>query len=239
MGNTASRVWKRVGAWFPTLLLVACGSQQTAGDPPLLQPQIRLSAAKTEAQQESVSVHGRLISKATGLPLDSAKNLYVVDITTQHANDKVGRKTPSLLTRTRQGFSPKLCVVPVGARVRFDNRDKIFHTFFSSSEGNEFDLAPLDPGNSAFVRFQQPGMVHVYCSQHSGHRGSILVVPSPTYARVNANGEFYIADLTPGSHVLQLWGQDKNRQVLEIFVTGRETSAFEFRIQSIPAKAGR
>ncbi len=187
--------------------------------------------------KEPVSIHGRLVSRATGSPVGAKQPRFVVVLSTPTGGQRA--VTPPTLVRDAKGFSPTLGVVPLGARLRFDNRDKIFHSFFSTSTGNEFDLKPLDPGNSAFIRFQHTGLVHIYCSLHSGHRASVLVLPSANFARVGANGEFDIDGIPPGRHVLEVWSQNMPHQGMEVFVTGSEIRPIEFPIDTVPAKAGR
>lgn len=242
-----------MGTWLSPILLWACASPMPTSPSecsPSRHDQARssltptktlrvLSSDKAPLAQSLIAIQGRLISPDSKLPVAPGRSFYVVDITDPDPIGSCRDKRPAVVTRTTHGFAPDLCIVRIGKRVRFDNHDKIFHTLFSSSAGNEFDLAPLDPGNSAFLRFQKPGLVHVYCSQHSGHRASILVLPAGKATRVDADGRFHLEELTKGRHVLELWGPGIRGQTMEIFVTGRETSSFDFPIQSVPAKAGR
>lgn len=187
--------------------------------------------------KDPISIHGRLVSPSAGRKAVLNKPVFIVAVPAQKEESR--RPAPLVITRDGRGFSPRLCVVPVGARVRFDNRDRIFHSFFATAPGNEFDLDPLDPGNSAFIRFHRPGLVHVYCSLHSGHHASVLVVPSNLYARVDEEGRFRLDGLAPGRYALQLWSEDMPRSQMDVFVTRSLTRPIEFAVESVPAKAGR
>jgi len=219
------------------LLVVSCVSSSTKKDPSALDIQTSPSTLLRVDRQDLVSLRGHLVHPATGGRITLDEPVFVVAVSAR--KQEASRPKPSVITRDEKGFSPKQSVVPVGARVRFDNRDRIFHSFFATAPGNEFDLDPLDPGNSAFIRFQKPGLVHVYCRLHSGHRTSILVLPSASYARVDQDGRFRIDGLAPGRYALELWSQDMPRTKMDILVKRDQVRPIEFAVESLPAKAGR
>lgn len=56
--------------------------------------------------------------------------------------------------------------VSVGDTINFTNLDPIFHSVYSTSSAQEFDLGNFFYGMSGSVTFTQPGEVEVACSFH-------------------------------------------------------------------------
>ena len=99
------------------------------------------------------------------------------------------------------------------------NDDDIYHSFFSSSEHNAFDLGLLDPGKSNDLQFERAGPVHVYCSLHTGEEVTILVADTPHFAIVDPSGAFTIRNLPPGLYILETWSEDLPPQRTEVNVS--------------------
>ncbi len=129
------------------------------------------------------------------------------------------RSTTAIVRLVDAALSPSFLVVPVGQSVHFLNDDEIYHSFFSSSEHNAFDLGLLDPGKSNTMRFERPGPVHVYCSLHTGEEVTILVAETPHYAIVDPSGAFTIRNLPPGLYILETWSEDLPPQRTEVNVS--------------------
>ena len=84
-------------------------------------------------------------------------------------------------TRMQQSskqFQPKLLVVERNATVDFPNLDPIYHNVFSVSGGNRFDLGLYRSGSSKSQKFDETGLVRVYCNIHPQMVGFVLVVDS-------------------------------------------------------------
>ena len=132
------------------------------------------------------------------------------------------RPLPPMLSavhRLDDSFLPSFLVVPVGRSVCFVNEDAICHGFFSSSIDNTFDLGLLQPNDTRTVRFEHPGLVHVYCSLHSKKQSTILVAPTPHFALVGPTGEFEVENLWPGRYVLETWSEGRPSQRVEVTVS--------------------
>jgi len=104
-------------------------------------------------------------------------------------------------------FEPAFTVVPVGAPVQMPNDDTIFHNVFSYSRPNDFDLGLYGAGEGRTVRFQQPGLVRIYCSIHERMNGLIFVTPSSLFATPSAGGDYRIAGVPPGRYRLHVWSE--------------------------------
>jgi plastocyanin len=112
--------------------------------------------------------------------------------------------TFQLLARRLQ-LVPHVQAVPVGSRVRFPNQDSTPHNLFSASPGNSFDLGVVPPGAVREQRFEQGGLVRVFCNLHPSMVAYILVLDTPFYAAPAADGSFRLTGLPKGAGKLIVW----------------------------------
>ena len=99
---------------------------------------------------------------------------------------------------SKKEFSPHVLVVPVGSTVAFPNHDPFNHNVFSLSEENPFDLGLYGRGEARSVRFDQPGLVRVYCNVHAQMSALVLVRDSPWYTQPASDGSFTLGSVPPG-----------------------------------------
>ncbi len=102
-------------------------------------------------------------------------------------------------------FQPDVIVVPVGSTVEFPNLDPIFHNVFSLSKAQPFDLGYYPQGHSRNVKFNNPGVVQVYCHIHANMYAAIVVTDSSWYQKPAADGSFSFSDVPPGRYRLIAW----------------------------------
>ena len=110
---------------------------------------------------------------------------------------RAAEKPFEMVTR-RKELVPRLLVIPRGSRVRFPNEDPILHNVFSVSAPNQFDLGLYQQGPGKEKRFEQPGVVRVYCNVHHDMVAYILVLDTPYRASPDADGEFALTGLPAG-----------------------------------------
>jgi plastocyanin len=104
-------------------------------------------------------------------------------------------------------FVPQVVAVQRGTKVSFPNYDTVFHNVFSPTPPHPFDLGSYRAGEEAkSVELTSPGVVDIYCNMHSSMHASILVVPSPLYARVGSDGSFHLDGVPAGARTLVVWG---------------------------------
>ena len=117
------------------------------------------------------------------------------------------RPLPGDLTMTMQGksFAPHVLPVTEGSTVRFANADPILHNVFSTSGGNDFDMGLYGHGPGKTKTFSHPGLVRVYCNVHHEMFAYILVLDTPYFAAVGADGGFELRGLPAGPGVITLW----------------------------------
>jgi hypothetical protein len=102
-------------------------------------------------------------------------------------------------------FEPDLIVVPTGSTVQFPNLDPIFHNVFSLSKAQLFDLGYYPQGQSRTVKFNNPGVVQVYCHIHSNMYAAIVVTASPWFQKPSADGSFSFSNVPAGHYRLIAW----------------------------------
>ena len=127
-------------------------------------------------------------------------------------------------------FHPDFLVVCQGQTVEMPNDDKIYHNVFSYSKPNAFDLGLYRQGTSRSVRFDDPGVVKIYCSIHESMNGVILVTETLHHARVKTDGSFRIADVPPGEYTLVIWCERLPERTSQVTIEAGETSVEQVRI---------
>ncbi|MDP9121601.1 MAG: hypothetical protein M3O15_09590 [Acidobacteriota bacterium] len=120
-----------------------------------------------------------------------------------------------LLTRQKE-FSPRVLAIARGSRVRFPNADPILHNVFSVSPGNAFDLGIYREGAPAEKRFDNPGVVRVFCNVHHAMVAYILVLDTPFSASPAADGSFVLTGVPKGEGRLSVWHEQADPWTLEI-----------------------
>jgi plastocyanin len=101
-------------------------------------------------------------------PVDEFDRMAVI-LEARKDGPKLSPNPPVTEMLNQQGarFDPGLIVVPVGSTVGFPNSDPIFHNVFSLSKAQPFDLGYYPKGQSRTVKFNNPGVVQVYCHIHA------------------------------------------------------------------------
>jgi plastocyanin len=75
-----------------------------------------------------------------------------------------------LVTQKGRLFTPGSLTVKAGEEVLFQNDDNVSHHVYSSTDGNEFSLDTMKPGQKAGHTFAAKGRVDVRCGLHPGMR---------------------------------------------------------------------
>ena len=128
-------------------------------------------------------------------------------------------------------FTPRLEVVPLGGEIQFPNRDDIMHNAFSLSRGNRFDLGLYKSGASKSQRFDSPGLVRLYCNIHPQMSAFVIVVESPYFSRVAANGTYRIEGIPPGVYTVKVW-HEKGETEKRVMVGEQGAEDVDFEIDA-------
>lgn len=123
-------------------------------------------------------------------------------------------------------FSPQVAVVQKGTSVSFPNLDAVFHSVFSTSGRNSFDLGSYRSGDPArSVTLTTPGVVEVFCNIHAKMNAAILVVPGPLYTKVAPDGSFRLENVPVGARRIVAWTPNAKPVQQKVDVTSGGTQA--------------
>lgn len=145
---------------------------------------------------------------------------------------KKGKK-PARHVLGQQGmrFLPDFLLIAVGDSVAFPNDDLVTHNVFSVSRAKRFDLALYPPGSSKEVLFDTAGTVDVFCNIHENMHAVIVVAPSDYHQRVDAQGQFRLASVAPGTYSIVAWRKGKEVAREEVTVEGGDDTSVELTIK--------
>ena len=135
-------------------------------------------------------------------------------------------------------FIPYVTAVQVGTTVTFPNRDPILHHVYSFSPAKHIDI-PLYTGKSPQeVLFDKAGVVTLGCNIHDWMIGYILVVPTPHFAKVDAQGVARLRDLPAGAYDIHAWHPQQRAALAPQRVTLEISSApaVDFSLDAAPRK---
>lgn len=192
---------------LPSATLALCfatfGSISVAAE---LSGQIVITKKLTKKQVTLPSYQLRGVATASA-PTDSGSINEYRDMVVFLEGDLPDTEKPirTELTQRNQRFEPQLLVVPAGSTVSFPNADPIFHNVFSLSAAKKFDLGYYPEGHTRLVKFDEPGVVQVYCHLHPNMYAAVVVTPNQWYARPADDGSFRLSDVPPGTYHLVAW----------------------------------
>jgi plastocyanin len=113
----------------------------------------------------------------------------------------------AVMDQRNETFVPHILAITTGTTVDFPNSDRIYHNVFSLSKTRRFDLGRYPVGHSKQVRFDQPGIVRVFCDIHSHMNAFILVFGHPFFAVTDAEGRYHIDNIPPGAYSVVAWNE--------------------------------
>lgn len=128
---------------------------------------------------------------------------------------------PVVITQREIRFQPYVSAVPLGATVRFVNRDRFDHHVKSMPGGPlgsiapakafEFRLAAARGSStpSADLTMDVPGAIVIGCHLHGSMRGHIFVSPTPWVAVTDAAGRAQLPGVPDGAADVRLWHPDQ------------------------------
>lgn len=113
-------------------------------------------------------------------------------------------RRPELLHRNLAFFPIVLPVIKTSI-VDFPNADPVFHSAFSTSSSNPFELGIYGQGRDKFVQFNNPGVVEISCHIHPFMRAVIIVLDNPFFTVTNEQGHYVIDNLPGGQYTMRAW----------------------------------
>jgi hypothetical protein len=157
-------------------------------------------------------------------------------------------KYPDTLNQRQCAYEPRVFVVPVNARIAVTSEDDVGHNVRMQGAA-DLNIA-ISKGARTSRKFEDAGLVKLGCDIHPWMSGYVHVVKHPYYATTDADGQFELTDVPPGTHEIRLWHEpwwyegDKLANAItskhSVTVRAGETSrvTFEFSEPARPQMAG-
>jgi plastocyanin len=111
--------------------------------------------------------------------------------------------TETAMHNENREFVPDMIVIRAGTSVRFPNDDPFFHSIYSSSPTDPFDIGYYGFGPGKLVEFPHAGVVDVRCHIHARMRGTIVVTDGPSSGGFVT--QFKLDGVLAGTHQLYFW----------------------------------
>ena len=160
---------------------------------------------------------------------------------------------PAVIAQKDIRFQPYVTAVPLGATVRFINRDRFDHHVRSVPGGPlgsiapakafEFRLSAARGGRepSADLVMDAPGATGIGCHLHGSMRGHIYVSPTPWVAVTSAAGRAVLAGVPEGAADVRLWHPDQlvAQANVRTSITGTTTAEAKLNFAPRPRPAPR
>jgi plastocyanin len=161
-------------------------------------------------------------------PIDRRKSVVYLETAPQAAFE-ANEQRRARMDQRNERFVPHVLAIVAGTWVDFPNDDKTYHNVFSLSKTQEFNLGRYAAGHSKAVRFENPGIVRVFCEIHSHMSAFILVFAHRFFAVTDDDGNYRIEGVPPGTYTLQVWNEtlhgDPPRRSVTIPEGGGEVDA--------------
>jgi plastocyanin len=133
------------------------------------------------------------------------------------------------MDQRNENFVPHVLAIVAGTTVDFPNDDSTYHSVFSLSKARPFDLGRYAAGRSKSVRFDQPGIVRVFCDIHSHMNAFILVFAHRYFTVTDEDGRYRLPNVPVGSYTLTVWNEtvrgDAPRRAIAIAPEGGDIDA--------------
>ena len=158
---------------------------------------------RVEVRRERIA-EARPSVAALGMPAprdrpDRRRSVVYLETAPQGAFEVPPPRAHAVLDQRNEAFAPYVLAVSVGTTVDFPNSDRTYHNVFSLSKARRFDLGRYPRGESRSVRFDEPGVVRVFCEIHSHMNAFILVFAHRYFATTEADGRYRIDDVRRGA----------------------------------------
>ncbi len=103
-------------------------------------------------------------------------------------------------------YDPHVLVVQPGQEFEIVNQDPVLHNVHAyNGDDTAFNLAQPFQGQATSQILNETGTVRVACDVHSWMQAWVLVIDSPYFAVTDAQGNFSIPDVPPGSYQITMW----------------------------------
>jgi plastocyanin len=137
----------------------------------------------------------------------------------------------AVLDQRDERFVPHVLAITTGTSVDFPNSDRIYHNVFSLSKAARFDLGRYAVGHSKSVRFDQAGIVRVFCDIHSHMNAFILVFSHPFFSVTDEEGRYRIENVPPGTYSVVAWNEGISSESRPVTVSDGGAAELDFTLR--------
>lgn len=118
-------------------------------------------------------------------------------------------------------FEPHVQALPVGSKLNITSSDPVLHNShgFYEDGSTAFNLAVPIVGMEMPATLKQPGIIKLRCDAgHTWMSAYVMVMNHPYYAVTDANGNFTIEGVPPGTYEIEVWQEwlGKHRQPITV-----------------------
>jgi plastocyanin len=182
------------------------------------------TATPTPIPPGNIRVEITLLRRGKRLPGDDS----VAWMDDMRANFASGARLK--IAQRKKQFEPRVSIVSTGSTVDFPNYDRVFHNVFSLSTPKSFDLGLYRKGKSKSVRFDNPGLVQVYCNIHPHMAAFLMVVDSARHSAADSQGIITLRGIPPGPQKIQGWNSRGGMWARNVTVRPGRTTPVSVRL---------
>jgi plastocyanin len=136
----------------------------------------------------------------------------------------------AVMSQKNLTFMPHILVVQQGTTVQFVNADNEQHNVFWPSVGGNkkaaHNVGTWPQGEKRPYKFEQSGVVPLFCNIHAEMSGYIIVSPTPYFAQTDAAGNYKIDNVPDGKYNVVAWHEGIKPQTKPVTVSGAGTADF-------------
>lgn len=147
-------------------------------------------------------------------------------------------RTTSVIDNYKCAFVPHIGVGFRGNQVTFKDSDPLFHNIHTYINGNTYYNIGLPfKGASVTKILTRPGLIEITCDAHPWMHGWLYVFDNPYVALTNAQGQFVIRDVPPGTYTVEAWHSRLGRVDLgNVRVAAGRTTTVKLSYSKVPTK---
>jgi hypothetical protein len=139
-----------------------------------------------------------------------------------------------VLDQQKCQYVPRVLGVQAGQPLTIRNSDALLHTVRADAVVNgRFNVATPTQGIEVVRSFQSSEtMIPVRCDMHPWMKAYIGVVGHPFFSVSNTSGQYAIAQVPPGTYVLEIWHERLGTATREVTLAAGESLTIDFAFRA-------